>query len=164
MGEINHPIVREDMGALRTMARDIETTREASEAVYVLASSDTLNDSIVRDINLPDRFLEGIAATAHVDKRDGFPNQFFAANYVIVTNPAQTHLPQGQMVISVLADAILKGECENLILKKEYHLEDGVTAYLYQRTAPYDETFIQQLRAKFEKAYKGNPALTSIHQ
>lgn len=163
-GEINHPIVREDMEALRAMAKDIEANRQAAETVYVLASSDTLNDSIVRDINLPDRFLEGIATTAHVDKRDGFPNQFFAANYVIVTSPTQTHLPQGQMVVSVLADAILRGECENLTLKKEYSLENGVTAYLYQRTAPYSDDFLQQIKIKFERVYKGNAALTSIHQ
>ena len=166
LGEQNSPIIRKDIPVLKDLVTYVEAVKQPNDTIYILSSSDTFNDSLLRDVNLPNRFIDNIIQTSHVDKRDGFPNNFFGADYILVARPVQYHLVggQGQMVITVLADAILNGECGNLAKVKDFSIDNGVTVEVFKRTGKYDETFVNMLKSVFKKEYSSYPNLTNIIQ
>ncbi len=166
LGEQNSPVVRKDISTLKDLVAYVEAVKQPSDTTYIISSSDTFNDSLLRDVDLPNRFIDNILTVSHVDKRDGFPNGFFGANYVLVANPVQYHLTggQGQMVITVLADAVLSGSCANLTKLKEFSIDNGVKVEVFKRTGKYDEAFVSTLRSIFKKEYGNYPNLYDINQ
>jgi len=166
-GEANPPMVRHDLGVLKDLAGYFRSNLKRGEGVYMVTSSDTINESLFRDTTLPEGYVDGVLQTAHIDKRDGFPNQFFGAAYVVVASPVQFHIMpsgNGQLVITSLNRRILGGECANLVKVKEYTIENGVTLVVYKKAAPYSDDFIQALIGEFTHTYATYPQLTNIHQ
>ncbi|HJP81598.1 MAG TPA: hypothetical protein VJ841_04350 [Candidatus Saccharimonadales bacterium] len=163
-GEVSPPVVRNDLQEIRELAAFLKAERQPGDMTYVIASSDTFNDSLFRDVTLPEEYVEDVLASAHVDKRDGFPNQFFGATYVIVADPVQTHLPTGQAVVTVLANDILQGRVTNLIELKDFKIDNGVTLRVYRKTAPYDAKYIDSLKTYFKEHYTDYKNLTDIKQ
>ena len=160
LGNSNPPVVRTDISELRALADYIDDF-----PTYVVASSGTFNDSVLRNVNLPGPYVKNVLPSSHIDKRDGFPNIFFTAHYVIVASPVQTHMPnngQGQMVVTQLANSILNGEVHNLRYIKSYTIEGGLELKVYERVGEYEETFISSLKEAFSREYGGYNQLTRI--
>lgn len=158
------PTVRHDMDTLHDLSNYMATVMKPGEYVYIVSSSDIFNDDIFRDITLPSPPPVNVSGTAHIDKRDGFPNYFFDAQYVMVADPIQTHVePSGQRVITELASRILKGEANNLVEIKSFVIENGVRIRIFKKEGPYSSEFIRGLHDFFRQQYPTYPKLNNIH-
>ena len=163
LSENIRPVVRSDLDALKELSKYMQSTMEGTDYVYILASSDTFNDDIFRNINLPNPTPVNVSGVAHVDKRDGFPNYFFDAQYVIVASPIQTHIEiDGQSVITVLARAILNGEAKNLKEINSFSIDNGVTLKVYKKDSAYSPSFVKKIRDIFADKYPTYPSLNNI--
>ena len=160
------PLMRSDLPAVRQLA---DVLRELSgpggtQRVCVLASSLTLNGDLLKHADFPRTrdYLPGVQTTCDVDKRDGFPNHFFLARWVVVGQPVQCHLrPADQQVIGVLADALLKGEQVGRCYRevRRFELEQGVEAVVYEKTGACDRAAADWLAGVFRRLYPDYPSL-----
>lgn len=156
------PLVRHDFAELdRLHARLDDLMSGEPGDLYVLASSTLLNSSIVLNhcrLGSPARaFCAKVLTTHDVDRRDGFPQPFLSARFVVVTEPLQFHLrPEDQRVIGTLAHAIgdrrLLGNAYER-LPGEYRLDGQVSAFIYRRTADHEATALQALQDEFLTHY-----------
>jgi len=119
---------------------------EKGKTACILASSLTLNyetimnaeislsKDIESDVKRSDYFLQ----LADVDKRDGFSENLYWADYVLVPDMPQTHLsPDEQKVMVVTHQMITNGEGFGGAFKKtdkKFSLPDGIEIYVYERT------------------------------
>jgi hypothetical protein len=151
-GYQHQPLVRNDIAEVDRLLidvfgyidNDIATNPSVQPTIYVVSSSSTLNDDILRnrckDIinNTSFNCDKVILESSHIDKRDLEPVDVFGAKYVIVGNPIGYHLnPRGQKVVGNLAKQFLENE-EGISQKFtkldiEYCLEKNTKVYIYQR-------------------------------
>ena len=100
-----------------------------------------------------------LLVTHDVDLQNGFPFQFFTAQYVVVTQPVGYHLPpEHQRVIGLLAEELIKGEGlgqSYVSLPLTFALEYGTTAYIYQKNAPFKAEDLERISDTFVKLYPG---------
>lgn len=160
-GDIYTPLQRNDIETLFEIRNYLnDKTETSNQSIYVLASSDILNDDIIRRLDLPNKLysLPTLLPSSHVDLRDGFPTSFLKADIIITTNPIQTHLTQGsQEIIRYLAEEIQKPESsigqhfskENI----EYTLDNGVKVYIYDRISNWTEEDVQSIREYYDNIY-----------
>jgi len=157
-----YPLVRGDMDELWLLLDQLEQLeREKEGDVYVLASSEVLNSSIVESACRfgPRRwsFCGHILRTNDVDKRDGFPRQFLDAEYLVLASPAQYHLhPEDQKVIGIVVREILAGHGIGASFRRlagEFRLESSVTVSLYSKVRPLDDRDVRALTDEFVKYY-----------
>jgi hypothetical protein len=163
-----YPIVRTDLDQVQALLDTLsEISKDPRSTIYILASSFSLNSSIVQEgcflLQRPHRELSRkIASTNDVDKRDGFPVQFLAARFVVLTVPFAYHLPpQDQKVIGVLADQLVKGEGIGKSYERlnyEFRLEDGSSAFIYKKIRPLDSSDLKMLSDQFIEFYPNNRA------
>ena len=131
--------------------------------IYVLASSMILNSNIVENAcklgPRPRFFCDRILTTNHVDKRDGFPRQFLHAHYLVVTSPTQYHLrAEDQRVIGVLARKVMEGHGIGAAFHRlpgEFKLDNGVTAWVFEKIRPFERTDLNALADEFAGYYPG---------
>lgn len=131
---------------------------ETGEKTYILASSALYNEEIVSCYYMPDlRMQDMVYRTNCVDLRDGFPEQFLTAKYVIVVDPIQYHLrPEDQRTIGILASALLN---ESLI-NKHYSIEKveygnlGEKIYYFKQESELDNEALEYFVKEFNKYYK----------
>lgn len=162
-----YPQVRNDIPQLDKMAHTLnKLTSGSSERIYLLSSSFTLNSSILKNLYLPSHqnAIPALYTTHDVDLRDGFPNEFFRAKYVLVADPVQYHLrPDNQLVIGALANLFLRSKrIDNFKLLHSYRIDNNVTVKLFKRTGPFKRVYIDKIRKIFREHYKNNPFLTKI--
>ncbi len=135
---------RDDIDQLLALADYVDalSAREQKSAV-VLASSLTLNSEILTNLrsslNLPEPEQQTVIQYhGTVDKRDAFNWNTLAADYIILTDPIQTHLgEENQQVMVQFARDILTGTGPGTayrLLPERFQLNDGVTVYIYERT------------------------------
>lgn len=113
--------------------------------VYVLASSEILNSSIVQNYcrlgPRPRAFCARVLNTNDIDKRDGFPQQFLDANYLIVAAPTQyTVRAEDQRVVGVLAREVTTGDGVGSSFQRlpwTFRLDNGVKVQLYRKGLSY---------------------------
>jgi hypothetical protein len=163
-----YPKVRTDLGEVQALLDTLSgLNKDPQSTFYVLASSFLLNSSIVKEgcslLLKPHRELaRKIVLSKDVDKRDGFPVQFLSARYVVLTLPFAYHLaPQDQRVIGVLADQLVKREGIGKSydrLNYEFRLEDGSSAFIYEKTRPLDANDLKMLSEEFIAFYPNNRA------
>lgn len=158
------PVVRKDLPQLQLLTNYLKQYSDEGKTIYVLASSEILNDDILRRINMPDMLesVPNLCSTSHVDLRDGFSTDFLTADYVVVANPIQVHLNlDNQRVISLLADEFIsqKPLSDNYNEMESFKLDNGVVATIYERTLPFNEYQIQYLRELFNQYYSDYPQL-----
>ena len=167
-GAREYPMVRTDLDQVQALLDTLsEVSQGSPSTIYILASSFSLNSSIVQEgcllLQRPHRELSRkIAFTNDVDKRDGFPVQFLTARYVVLTLPFAYHLPpQDQKVIGVLADELVKGQGIGKSYDKlnyEFSLGDGSSAFIYKKTRPLDPNDLKTLSDQFVGFYPNNRA------
>jgi hypothetical protein len=173
-GAREYPMVRTDLDQVQALLDTLsDITKGSPSTVYVLASSFSLNSSIVQEgcflLQRPHRELSRkIAFTNDVDKRDGFPVQFLTARYVVLTLPFAYHLPpQDQKVIGVLSDELVKGEGIGKSYEKlnyEFSLGDGSSAFIYKKTRSLDPNDLKTLSDQFIGFYPNNKTEFELSQ
>lgn len=161
---VNRQVVsqrRDDIDALHELA-DCLNGLEGN--VYVLASSETLNNQTLQYLDYPEkeRAVERQFDACEVDTRDGFPMAFFISDVVVVADPPQYHLaPEDQRVVGALAQHFIDdtGFARHYEALKSFQLDDGITATVYQKAEDWLPEDYAELRAEFEGYYPDNPEL-----
>lgn len=149
------PIVRKDIEELRKIDSDLKGIMKNNDYLYILSSSELINDDLLANINLPKPPTYNISGVKHIDKRDGFPSYFFDANYILVADPIQTHVTEdGQRVITVLASKILEGEAHNLEHIKTYNIDNNIKLKLFKKIEKYDTNFLKEIKSIFKYYYE----------
>ena len=148
---------RNDIESINSLIKYVNELSEKRKYVYLLSSSGIFNSDILKNADLPDKqyATSGLLYTYDVDKRDGFPDSFYTADIVIVTDPIQYHLdPADQRIVGVLAEEILRGGAEGTLEKvNEFALDDGVAAKVYEKKGPYGLDFIKKIDDRFKELY-----------
>lgn len=154
------PQKREDIPQVKEMVSTIKNLLSKQDGdLYVLASSSTLNDDILREACYETEefrapICERIMLTAHVDERDGFPENLHKAKYIVTTEPVQYHLRQSsQRVIGLPSEELLNstGFGQDFDrLGKDFMLEGNVRAYIYERKAGVNNELILENLSELE--------------
>jgi hypothetical protein len=106
---------------------------------------------------------ESLLWSSHVDKSSGFPNQILITKYILVANPVQLHLPEGQEVVSYFASKIINGQdVQNLKPIKVFELEPNITVTVYERMGGYSLEFLEDAKDHFTTLYPDYANLTNI--
>lgn len=155
----------DDLNRLQTYLGEITQTTE-NDKVYVAASDAILNDDILRRLGAPDYSLSyTLLSTTHADLVGGFNTEFFDASIVVVTDPIEMHLTQGsQQVLEYIVNQVqdkastLGNKYE---LRKEFELDNGIVAKVYQRTKAYTRDDILAVQTYFDNKYPDNPEIFS---
>jgi hypothetical protein len=164
-------MVRNDANEIDRMLTTLEELANAQgDRVYVLASSDTFNCSILLNayltLNRYENIDHYIKWTHDVDKRDGFPQKFLKAKYVLVGVPIQYHLkPADQRVIGIPAELILSRKGIGTSFHKlpyEFTLDGGVKVYIYEKIKPFSDADIESLSSMFKKYYPDRKKIYEI--
>lgn len=137
------PLQRTDYSEVVRLLDSLRNASERGDTVYVAASSDVLNDDILRHAqdelygaDSKVRFLY----SPHIDSRDTYPlEQWLQAQFVVLATPLQTHLhPDQQKVVS----AMLTGFADNWriaqdfrLLPGEFTLASGVKVQIWKRVS-----------------------------
>ena len=161
-----YPRTDENIDTIRSIADYMKSLMEEGGRFYVISSSVAFNDDMLVKVHLPyDQYLsKNHWGSAHVDKRDGFPNHMLTAKYILVANPVQLHLrEQDQQVVSYLAAKIIDGQdTQNLLLIKTFELKPNITVTIYERTGGYSLEFLENVRDHFLSIYPDYEYLTNI--
>lgn len=166
-----YPKVRNDFTEIQRMLSVLDAHLANSNAhVYMLASSENLNNSLLRFVNksvdaTSAKFesVTRVLPVSDVDKRDGFPSSLLQAQYVLVAWPVQYHLrPEDQRVIGLPADAIYNSRNIGKAFRKlpyTFVLDRGVQAFLFEKTRPISTEELRVLCEQFRQAYPDRPDL-----
>jgi len=161
------PVVRDDLDQVRRLLGDLDHLTAEGSWIYVLGSTAILSDHVLGFANLslgtdyasPARILRA----AHVDRRDGFPSMLLRADLVVVGAPGQLHLrPEDQQVMAIPIAQFLDRTGYAAAFRRRpetYHLEDGVTAYLFERARPSTRAEIGSLVRTLRAAYPDDPRI-----
>ncbi len=151
---------------LRDRVNALAQTEAENGYVYILASSETLNDDMLKNSLLPqtEEGVPTLLGTNHVDKRDGIPNHLLVSKYIVVADPVQVHLgAENQQVIDFFAREILDGTyTPNLERIESIQITDKVTAHIYRRNSGYTEEFLNRVQAHFNALYPELEELFSV--
>jgi len=166
-----YPLVRNDFDMLNHLLDRMDELEMRQQGdIYVLASSRILNSNILQNHcrygPRPWTFCDRILTTNDVDKRDGFPRQFLRASYLIVGNPTQYHLrASDQRVVGVPAREVAEGHGIGTSfqrLSEEFKLDEGVTAWVYEKVRPFETRDLNALADEFAKYYPDKRNIFSI--
>ncbi len=157
-----YPLVRNDLDVLDYLLDRLDKLElDQPIDIYVLASSEILNSSILRNYcQLGPRrwfFCDHILNTNDVDKRDGFPRQFLHAHYLVVASPTQYHLrAEDQRVIGVLVREVMEGHGIGASFQRlpwEFKLDKEVTVWLFTKVRPFERADLEALAEEFAGYY-----------
>ncbi len=159
--------VRNDLEIIHQMTDYINEIAnvENGKWVYVLSSSSILNSDILRKSDMPFQMnaIPTLYGTKDVDLRDGFPEELFTADVVIVCEPIQTHLPdETQQIITYLSEMILDSDSyigRHYDCINKFELDQGVTAKVYYRNSQYSKEDYLKLQKHFDVIYGEYPEL-----
>ena len=133
------------------------------KTVAVVSSSLLFNGStyenLLPSLGIPEKTEAKVRQifVTDVDKRDGFAWGALSADYLLVANPIQTHLGEGnQQVMALLARDLLDGTGPGAAfrpLKTKFTISNGVQVYIYERirsvTAEEYRSVSDQLIARY---------------
>ena len=141
--------IRPDIERLKEITNNLnQLNPEGTENVYVLASSQEYNGQLFNNSNLPEKksAINGLLSTHEVDRRDGFPVNFFRSKYVVVVDPIQLHLnPEEQTTIKYLSEQLLSGTGMGRSFELLSHTDmgTGATIKIYKKINEIDFNDIQ---------------------
>lgn len=160
------PAVRQDLDeVVRLMTELDEATTRRPGYIYVLGCTSVLseqslafaNRSLATEFSSPRWILQ----TAHVDRRDGFPDMLLESDYVVVPDPPQINLrPSEQQVVIVPTGSFLEGrDIANAYRRMpgEYVLDGGVRVAVFERVRPISGDEIAGLSARLRERYPDRP-------
>ncbi len=160
------PKLRNDFSEINRISDDLVALQNQGNYVYILAGSGLFNDDIVGNTRFPDiNHHHALLATQVVDKRDGFPNSLFLANYVVVTDPVQLAREGYQYLIEYLNEqihnGILKDHYETV---KDYTIDRGVKVLLKRRLSVPTQHEILKIKHFFQEKYPEFPSMYHIDE
>lgn len=165
-----YPKVRNDIVQLTKMVEDLNKwTQNNGKKVYILGSSTILNGSLISDVYMPYQInaLPSILGTHDIDLRDGFPTNFFLADYVAVPSIPQVHLrPDDQKVIVKLTNLFNeKPGLRNFKPIKVYHLDNNVDVTIYKKIGAFSKSSTEDIIDYFRSSYPNivSPVLANIN-
>lgn len=131
-----------ELAALRSYMDGLSADGEKTAAVVAssLAFNNNTYENLLISLDIPegDGPMTKLLYMADVDKRDGFAWNVLSADYLIVTDPVQTHLgEENQEILALLAHDLLDGTGPGAAfqpLKVRFNLDGGIKVYIYERT------------------------------
>ena len=157
--------IRRDIAELKNFVAELNAlTAGTDKKIYLLASSALYNANTLRASALPERHdaLPSLMTAADIDLRDGFPTRFFDADFVIVSEPIQTHLlPKDQAVVVKLAQwltlpsPILRHfkPIRQYTFRPEADDVEEVTFTVYEKVSPLEKSDIDFAEKIFVELY-----------
>lgn len=162
------PLIRHDLPEMRRLLAVLEAyCSRARGTVYVLASSQVINSTLLWDANLSlntnYQVTGRIVRTAEVDRRDGFPLQLLNADYVVVALPIQYHLrPEDQRMVALPTQALMmRQNIGNAFeqLSESFVLDDDVKVYLFRKVRPVTKVELGGLIEECKRVYPDQPEI-----
>jgi hypothetical protein len=140
------PIVRSDIDELISLKQSLDARIEDGKTLGVLASSFTINEDILRNIEpsmgIKQTREDYIYGLPQVDSRDKDVTALYNVNYMLVAVPAQTHLePENQKVVTEAVNSFI-------------YYADFATAY---EEIPEAQTELNGIELKLYKRVKEVP-------
>ncbi|MCH5212049.1 MAG: hypothetical protein J1G06_03460 [Oscillospiraceae bacterium] len=142
------PVVRDDVTSVIAVKRKLDSFIPEGSQCNVLASSFTINDSILRNAEPSlgikiNRDADYIRSLPEVDSRDnGRLNEIYSAEYILVAVPSQTHLAPGAQTIvdEAVASFVNRTDISQIFEEIEDFRGniDDIELRLYHRTADID--------------------------
>jgi hypothetical protein len=141
----NPPLVRKDYDEFVRLINNLREIASDKQAIYVAASSRIINDSLTR---AAEEQLYGkenknlkIVDTPDIDSRDSYPlDEILQAQYVVIANPFQHHLPaKEQEIVKIIVDALTENweiAQDFQRLPQQFKLDNNVLVSIYKRTRP----------------------------
>ncbi len=167
LGDVRlRPTVRNDLDEIRRLLEVLDgRLRERPGPVYVLAASGPVTDTSLGLANLS---LGGswfaprwILGSAHVDRRDGFPDRLLAARYVVLPLPVQVPRPPvHNRVVVESAAQIVAGTGVGAAFRpapERFQLDGGVVVGLWERVRPHAVAEVATLEAALRSWYPDRP-------
>lgn len=169
LGDVRlQPTVHRDLDEVRRLLTVLDERLALRPGpIYVLAMRGLVTDTSLGFANfsldaeyLAPRF---VLASAHVDRRDGFPDGLLAARYVLLPMPLEApDPPVHHRVLAVPAAQILAGTGIGAAFRRSperFQLEGGVTVLLYDRLRPSTPAEIEALSAELRHFYPDRPRI-----
>lgn len=147
---------------LRLLATIDRETANPKDSFYVLASSRFLNSALFQNadssLHITFKSKSKLIETSNVDKRDGFPYAALSkATLIVVGIPIQYHLrPDDQTIIGYPVNEFIQGKgIAKAFIKLNYafHLDSGVTVYLYKKSRPIQPKDFEQIKERLRARY-----------
>jgi len=163
------PPIRNDVEELRNFIGEVNKFTAGEKNVYLLAGSELYNYSSFKQVGMPDVLdaMPDLMGTADIDLRDGFPINFFDADFVINAEPVQIHLrEQDQSVVAKLSELVTSTPLDRhfkLINETSLYPAEGigyhVTLKVYEKISPFDKSDIDFVENVFTQLYPDSPTL-----
>lgn len=154
--------IRRDIADIKNFVAEMNRlTAGTDKKIYLLASSALYNSSALQSSAIPERHdaLPNLMSSNDVDMRDGFPTKFFDADFVIVSEPIQTHLlPKDQSVVVKLAEWLtnstpISRHFKPIKLRTFNATGDLVTLTVYEKISPLERADIDFAEKIFVELY-----------
>jgi hypothetical protein len=164
----HYPLVRDDLAEYRRLITVLDAELRAAgpdAQLYVLASSMTLSDSHIRNTELSLGLTSGLPPrllrTAHVDKRDGFPDDILDAELICATIPPALHLgvANQQVVVQPLISLATRVDIGMAFepLSDVFQLENGTRTIVFRKIREITASEVAALSARLRVAYPDRP-------
>lgn len=157
-----------ELVALRSYL-DSLSTKDETKTAAIVASSFAFNGDTYQNLLLSLGIPEGEGAKTEmrymgtVDKRDGFAWNVLSADYLVVTDPVQTHLgEEHQQIMALLAHDLLDGTGPGAAfrpMEMHFTLENNVKVYVYERTRSVTHQEAQSISTRLTALYPEYKAL-----
>lgn len=158
-----YPRQRNDMDALQELERYLgKLDEQGYQKVYCIASSEVLNDDILRKLNAPNYDIPyDISNTSHVDLRDGINTEFFDAEVILACTPVQSPSSAGHDLLLRLNDVFLTDNCfsDNYKVVNTFVLDNNVEVLVYTKKLDLDKEDIEYIRDIYAQIYPEYPEL-----
>ena len=159
------PKRRNDIEEIQSMDRCIEDIVKDGHygLAYCTASSGILNSDLCNKAFAPAFPELYYVIASDVDLRDGFNPAFFQADIVVTATPVQTHLQNGQEIVTRLNE-LFYGDTD---FRKRYEavrsfsLDNGVEATVWVKKEPLSVDDIMSVKGIFTEIYPDHPELFS---
>jgi hypothetical protein len=148
----------EEVKRLTEDLKKIVKTRDHDAKIAILASSDQLNNHIVRALGRKS-MRDNLLGVSDVDLRDAFQLKLLDADYIVACIEPAVHLgDKNQRVITVPSMALAEPgnpihDSHGRLANKEYRLADGTKAYIYKRIRPRSEAEVEWLHQRLNQYY-----------
>lgn len=158
-------LVRNDIDDMKKFVDDLNAlTAGTDKRIFILASSPLYSAHILTKIYLPDNHnaLPSLMEANVIDLRDGFPINFFDADYILVVEPIQLHMrAQDQSVVVKPAEWLLNSSpisqhfklIREDIFKPNMYDVESATFKLYEKISPLERSDINFAEEIFVELY-----------
>lgn len=150
-----YPLQVDNFDNYEKLAIQIEQWGAAGKTTSIIASGHLFNDDMIKTV-AGERINRYLLPQSNVDLTNLLNINAFLSDYTIITDPAQTHLPKGQNVITIPVQVLLSGENIGAAYKRlpmEYELASGVKALVFEKTRPFTDQESKEFLLKFITIY-----------